>query len=1066
MFKAESQKDAFLEHTKAAREERAHEKKRELAATKIQAIIKGWLQRLRYSRMILEEFDREITEDLKNSNIKPSLHYYKIITRFMLVWKLERDKARFEKLCSYLVASVESDNVKVSYVAVALNKEYSLCWIKQIKAILWRCCEYLDTLKPEIPSDLRSVLLLLHTLVTFTSTKTWKILHSKSMEPLQAGMVQLCANIMGYLFMSGFYLPLKCVLIRGLSRSKISLKGVALHAIMTLATRPLISAGMSDKLISMFLIHIFSVPGLILHLNQLAPECIAVMESNNLLKRSLEFLSVAQDMRIVFNALEGSYALCLIANIVHLAHIQRESILVNTSAHMFTNVVTNLLTSCGSYVVSKQSNLTHWHPILGWFSQRMDTGMHECVGYVKSQLYLLWSAPLVTTLLSNLLDEATPSPQQQLQYSQQNSATNFIRRALDSRINRVNSGRQLKLKVGSTDCPLTKVATVCTLYFTALNTLTQLRLDILTGLCYQELILFKLWKFLESLGPNCGLKYFLDILSENSKNSCPELNTLILFFDCMTHYVTILDDIEMYEQQNPFKLSDYVTMSNFLNHFLYKGILTNLFDTKGCDGTVNKLFHSAHTLLMVLYRRDSRRSYCPANHWLIKDIRISSFMNDLEKGKKTTQLLIAKMPHIIPHAERVQLFRKYVANEKTVLGLTESVCLSAHSTLITVHRNRIVEDGYRQLALLPPQALKSVIRVRFINEQGLDEAGIDQDGVFKEFLEETIKRVFDPSLNLFRATSDERLYPSPTSHLQDNHLQLFEFVGRMLGKAVYEGIVVDVPFASFFLSQVLGQTQEALYSCIDELPSLDTDLYRSLTYIKHLDSDVSQLDLTFSVDHDVMGRLVTHELVPGGRALSVTNHNKINYIHLMAHFRMHTQIKEQTAAFIRGFRSIINLDWLSLFSIPELQRLISGDNVPLDMVDLRRHTQYYGGFHDSHRVVLWLWDILQKDFSEEERRLFLKFVTSCSKPPLLGFAHLEPPFSIRCVEVGDDEDTGDTIGSVIRGFFTIRKRDPQHRLPTSSTCFNLLKLPNYQRKGTLRDKLRYAISSNTGFELS
>jgi len=97
---------------------------------------------------------------------------------------------------------------------------------------------------------------------------------------------------------------------------------------------------------------------------------------------------------------------------------------------------------------------------------------------------------------------------------------------------------------------------------------------------------------------------------------------------------------------------------------------------------------------------------------------------------------------------------------------------------------------------------------------------------------------------------------------------------------------------------------------------------------------------------------------------------------------------------------------------------------------------------------------------------FLQFVTSCSKPPLLGFAHLEPPFSIRCVEVGDDEDTGDTIGSVIRGFFTIRKKDPLNRLPTSSTCFNLLKLPNYQKKSTLRDKLRYAVSSNTGFELS
>jgi ubiquitin-protein ligase E3 B len=88
--------------------------------------------------------------------------------------------------------------------------------------------------------------------------------------------------------------------------------------------------------------------------------------------------------------------------------------------------------------------------------------------------------------------------------------------------------------------------------------------------------------------------------------------------------------------------------------------------------------------------------------------------------------------------------------------------------------------------MLPSQALKSVIRVRFINEHGLDEAGIDQDGVFKEFLEETIKRVFDPSMNLFKVTSENRLYPSSTSSVQENHLLFFEFIGRMLGKAVYE----------------------------------------------------------------------------------------------------------------------------------------------------------------------------------------------------------------------------------------------------------------------------------------
>lgn len=35
-------------------------------------------------------------------------------------------------------------------------------------------------------------------------------------------------------------------------------------------------------------------------------------------------------------------------------------------------------------------------------------------------------------------------------------------------------------------------------------------------------------------------------------------------------------------------------------------------------------------------------------------------------------------------------------------------------------------------------------------------------------------------------SGDERLYPSPTSYIHENYLQLFEFVGKMLGKAVYE----------------------------------------------------------------------------------------------------------------------------------------------------------------------------------------------------------------------------------------------------------------------------------------
>lgn len=59
-----------------------------------------------------------------------------------------------------------------------------------------------------------------------------------------------------------------------------------------------------------------------------------------------------------------------------------------------------------------------------------------------------------------------------------------------------------------------------------------------TGLCYQDKILYHMYLFLGTLGPHCGLKAFLDHLAANTKCTAPEFQMLILFSDCMTHYVT------------------------------------------------------------------------------------------------------------------------------------------------------------------------------------------------------------------------------------------------------------------------------------------------------------------------------------------------------------------------------------------------------------------------------------------------------------------------------------------------------------------------------------------------
>ena len=99
MFKAgESSRDSFLQQTKAAREERAHEKDREAAATLIQAYCRRWLTHKR----ILEDFDINFLNDGRtetNLQLKTALYMYKIIFKFLLVYKKERDQERIEKLC-------------------------------------------------------------------------------------------------------------------------------------------------------------------------------------------------------------------------------------------------------------------------------------------------------------------------------------------------------------------------------------------------------------------------------------------------------------------------------------------------------------------------------------------------------------------------------------------------------------------------------------------------------------------------------------------------------------------------------------------------------------------------------------------------------------------------------------------------------------------------------------------------------------------------------------------------------------------------------------------------------
>lgn len=143
----------------------------------------------------------------------------------------------------------------------------------------------------------------------------------------------------------------------------------------------------------------------------------------------------------------------------------------------------------------------------------------------------------------------------------------------------------------------------------------------------------------------------------------------------------ILDDKELYEQEKPFSIEDLIQISAFLNQLLFRIVICKQMDLESSE-SLNHLTSCLHSLLTLLIRRDSRREFAPKNHWLIKDLKVSALIKDLEAGKKQAAQLLTKLPHAIPHKERVQLFRQYVITEKAELGLTDLSNASPHPTLI------------------------------------------------------------------------------------------------------------------------------------------------------------------------------------------------------------------------------------------------------------------------------------------------------------------------------------------------------------------------------------------------
>lgn len=406
--------------------------------------------------------------------------------------------------------------------------------------------------------------------------------------------------------------------------------------------------------------------------------------------------------------------------------------------------------------------------------------------------------------------------------------------------------------------------------------------------------------------------------------------------------------------------------------------------------------------------------------------------------------ILVKNPKVLEFDNKRNYFTRNIHDRQ------QSSVASGGTLQLAVRRDQVFHDSFKALYFQTADQMKfGKLNIRFHGEEG-----VDAGGVTREWFQVLSRQMFDPGYALFIPVSSDRttFHPNQLSSINEEHLLYFKFIGRIIGKALYEGRLLDCHFSRAVYKRILGKSVS-----VKDMESLDPDYYKSLVWM--LENDITDIITeTFSVDNDKFGVVETIDFIPNGREVAVTEENKHEYVRLMVEWRLTGSVKEQLDEFLRGkwlqyhqsarlilvpagFHDIIPAPLISIFNENELELLISG--LPeIDINDWKGNTEYHN-YTASSPQIQWFWRAV-RTFDKEERAKLLQFVTGTSKVPLNGFKELEGMNGFSKFNI--HRDYGD-----------------KERLPSSHTCFNQLDLPEYETYEALRKGVLTAITQGSEY---
>ena len=304
--------------------------------------------------------------------------------------------------------------------------------------------------------------------------------------------------------------------------------------------------------------------------------------------------------------------------------------------------------------------------------------------------------------------------------------------------------------------------------------------------------------------------------------------------------------------------------------------------------------------------------------------------------------------------------------------------------LFVINRNNILEDSYN--ALLETKAINMArpLRIRFVNEQVVDE-----EGVYREWYMCMFKELISPNKKLLILNPYKSLEPNTIlfhPKYPGMRLELYEFLGKLIIKAI-----IDIVFIrNLKINKVLFKSILRRPILLEDIKYFNLDLYQKLKIVN--DSKIlgnKQLEsIRFVWNYRDQNNIIQEaELVPGGKNIFLNDSNKLVFIEKIIYFEAIRPFEEQIKYTQKGLYSLVGKDVEGVFSVEELNFLISGQD-DIDLNDWKENTIYKGGYNENHPLIRMFWEIISK-MNKNEVIKFLEFSTGTGSVPIDGFGSLK-----------------------------------------------------------------------------